>query len=504
MTAAKIKTTSIKQLTWRYLALVVLIVIAGGAAMLALASRYLEQERANSIKHHHQVLAQDIGYLVDFYQNVVDSLAYQTEVLDILQFRDEPRALQWVEGTRLLLPDSIGVALVDRNGRVIGDPRLFNVGPRCLIDLRAILSGDDIGRPPVHFDNPSLAHFDIMRRVVHEGETIGVVFASFGLNVIQRRIAHLLGEGEYILVEDAAGTKIVTAGGDRGLDHHGRDHDRYPIPGTDWQLHYMPRLFNLDQILLSMALLGGGLLALVSAVIFTLTLRLGGIFNNDMRLIRDELRGVKSTDAFHRPTHVSLLRETEGITADISLLTRELDEYNKALKEKSEIDELTGIFNRRVFFERLQGAIAMAGRGIPSCLILLDLDYFKQVNDTYGHTVGDEVLKRFAGVLQRRLRVTDVGARIGGDEFAVILVNSRGEKLNDWYDNLCAQFARELQDLRDGLGLERPCEISAGAVLIHPEEFTNTTAAMEAADRNLYLSKEAGRGRLTHSIGQRE
>ncbi|MEQ8803383.1 MAG: GGDEF domain-containing protein, partial [Haliea sp.] len=92
------------------------------------------------------------------------------------------------------------------------------------------------------------------------------------------------------------------------------------------------------------------------------------------------------------------------------------------LREESRTDHLTHIPNRRYFFEVLDSNIAMASRhGQPLCLAVLDVDHFKEVNDTYGHTVGDKVLVDIADSLQARLRRSDSVGRLGGEEFAVQL-----------------------------------------------------------------------------------
>ena len=92
------------------------------------------------------------------------------------------------------------------------------------------------------------------------------------------------------------------------------------------------------------------------------------------------------------------------------------------LEGLSVTDELTGLLNRRGFSDRLQSALAAAKRqGITGTLLLIDLDRFKAVNDTYGHMVGDTLLISVARILQSRTRETDTIARLGGDEFAVIM-----------------------------------------------------------------------------------
>src|SRR5688500_12132471 len=115
------------------------------------------------------------------------------------------------------------------------------------------------------------------------------------------------------------------------------------------------------------------------------------------------------------PTDLDLLRARAR-----TLL--ELKQYLDSCQEAAFTDHLTGLANRRRFERQLEREVARTERyGHPFCLLLVDIDDFKKVNDTYGHEAGDEVLRRVANVIQSGTRGIDTGARIGGDEFAVIL-----------------------------------------------------------------------------------
>jgi diguanylate cyclase (GGDEF)-like protein len=115
------------------------------------------------------------------------------------------------------------------------------------------------------------------------------------------------------------------------------------------------------------------------------------------------------------PTDLDLLRARAR-----TLL--ELKQYLDSCQEAAFTDHLTGLANRRRFERQLEREVARTERyGRPFCLLLLDIDNFKGVNDTHGHDAGDEALRRVANVIQSGTRGIDTGARIGGDEFAVIL-----------------------------------------------------------------------------------
>jgi len=169
----------------------------------------------------------------------------------------------------------------------------------------------------------------------------------------------------------------------------------------------------------------------------------------------------------------------------------------RKLYESSTRDALTGAYNRRHFEDRLRAEIAFAVRHATDCaLILLDLDHFKRVNDTYGHPAGDEILRHLGGIATRALRTEDVFARFGGEEFAVILrgASTRGagrlaERLRE---ALCQQHAvHEGQEI--AVTLSAGCAALSCCATPAPDE------VIAIADRRLYAAKQAGRNRVVAS-----
>jgi diguanylate cyclase (GGDEF)-like protein len=151
-------------------------------------------------------------------------------------------------------------------------------------------------------------------------------------------------------------------------------------------------------------------------------------------------------------------------------------------------DSLTGLANRRLFDESLQREVARAQRlTAPLSLLVLDVDHFKQVNDTYGHQTGDAVLREVADALVANTKNYDVAARYGGDEFVVLLPGcGRDDAL------------RVAERVRNGIARavgEAPVTISAGVASV-PDNATDAERLMAAADAALYDAKRAGRNRV--------
>jgi diguanylate cyclase len=156
------------------------------------------------------------------------------------------------------------------------------------------------------------------------------------------------------------------------------------------------------------------------------------------------------------------------------------------------VDSLTGLANRRVAEGRLASEAARSERyGHPLTVISFDLDKFKQINDTYGHPAGDEVLKEFARRLQAASRKSDVAARMGGDEFLVLLP----ECTTDHVQTFLARM-RPMETEYAGVKIS----ISFSAGWVGYEKGETTEQFLERADRTLYAEKRAAKARASESV----
>jgi diguanylate cyclase (GGDEF)-like protein/hemerythrin-like metal-binding protein len=181
------------------------------------------------------------------------------------------------------------------------------------------------------------------------------------------------------------------------------------------------------------------------------------------------------------------------IKADYANVLMDLQELKTQKYERlSEEDPLTGIYNRRAFMQILNATIDEAQRHQqPLSLLLLDLDHFKQVNDTYGHDTGDKLLQRFAGYIKKIIRNHDVFARIGGEEFVLLLPYTSHQDAQKIAEDIVQKIAAlDLEDLAPGLHMT----VSIG--LAEYEDEMSMRTLLQTADAHLYEAKRNGRNRV--------
>ena len=172
----------------------------------------------------------------------------------------------------------------------------------------------------------------------------------------------------------------------------------------------------------------------------------------------------------------------------------EIGYLQSKLREQAIRDTLTNLFNRRYLEETLERELARAAREDYSvCVIMIDLDHFKRVNDTYGHEAGDDVLRLLGAALRESLRDVDLAARYGGEEFAIILPETDAsdglavaEKIRKRIESTAFQWR----------GSPIAVTISAGVAAL-PHVGWDNTQLVRNADAALYTSKRSGRNRVT-------
>lgn len=168
--------------------------------------------------------------------------------------------------------------------------------------------------------------------------------------------------------------------------------------------------------------------------------------------------------------------------------TAELKEANQIISKQAATDELTKLYNRRFFNEQLPTAMSAARRhNLPLSIIMIDLDHFKQVNDSFGHSEGDNVLREFADVLREMIRAEDIVARWGGEEFIMILPHTTleaAEALAERIRGACKMHTVGMHGMTASFGV---AELTCGE---------SEDSLIRRADDAMYLAKKEGRNRV--------
>ncbi|GFO65225.1 diguanylate cyclase response regulator [Geomonas paludis] len=209
-----------------------------------------------------------------------------------------------------------------------------------------------------------------------------------------------------------------------------------------------------------------------------------------------KIRGLDqgASDYLTKPFDAGELVARVKVQLKIKSLQDELKQANEQLKRLTNIDHLTGLFNRRYLAEVLEAEFFRAKRNRESLsLVIIDIDFFKQVNDTYGHQNGDVVLSSVAEVVQQQMRAYDSAARYGGEEFVLVFPGTALEGAVIAAERLRQAvidhtFPHPLQDLT--------VTVSAGVATYPSTQVDNIDALFRRADEALYRAKQNGRNRV--------
>lgn len=186
-----------------------------------------------------------------------------------------------------------------------------------------------------------------------------------------------------------------------------------------------------------------------------------------------------------------------GSLRDISDRIEAENKVKEELKRIANTDPLTGIANRRVFFEKMEEEIKRIKRGRGEfSMLLLDIDHFKKVNDTYGHDVGDYILIEVTKVIAEALREVDIPARLGGEEFGIFLPETGTQGALHVAERVRSAIAKHtfMADAKQN----RPigCTVSIGISTVRFDDETDATKIYKAADTRLYIAKNSGRNQV--------
>jgi diguanylate cyclase (GGDEF)-like protein/PAS domain S-box-containing protein len=196
-------------------------------------------------------------------------------------------------------------------------------------------------------------------------------------------------------------------------------------------------------------------------------------------------------------THATPLRDKQGCVISFLGVARDVTEhkqFRQALEQQAHFDFLTGIYNRGFFMQLAELELARTARyGNSLSVFMMDIDYFKQINDTHGHKVGDLVLKKLAALCKEILREVDIFGRIGGEEFAILLPETEANESGEVAERLRAEIETTKVQIENGLPINFSVSIGVTSIFDRNE---NIDVLLDRADKALYIAKNAGRNQV--------
>ncbi|WP_114418248.1 diguanylate cyclase [Marinospirillum perlucidum] len=202
----------------------------------------------------------------------------------------------------------------------------------------------------------------------------------------------------------------------------------------------------------------------------------------------------KSGRLYYEQMSITPVYDRSGQISHYVAIKKDISQRKKdqlKLEQRASLDSLTGLPNRRTFLERLEGLLEQPATR-EGVVMMLDLDHFKTINDSYGHQAGDQVLIEFARLVANHIREDDLIGRLGGEEFAVMLPGMNLQKGWALAEDLCQALQEHCIHFND-LTLE--VTVSIGITAIQPRDH-EVVSLLDRADRGLYLAKQAGRNQV--------
>ncbi len=467
--------------------LLLLTALAGLLLLWVIQNRYQDfvTYQENLAKNHVTSVAQEIKLYLEERRHVARLFTQeQGELLSRLVAHPDDRALrkQLAKRIRDYFPSMHRFNLGDPRGNVLLSGESQGVGDACRADILYYARHRRPADIYIH-DGPLGRHIDILdSSPPGENEQAHVFFVSIDAESIRTLLARIVApDHELLLLRSDQPGRVELASGLRQwqhgdvLDDTARGHILHAvdIPGTRWKLADMvsPGLFSSHRAALYRDAIAVFAFFLVMAMLLM------------ARVYREEGR--------RRVAEQALARLNRDLDRQVKARTRELETSRRQLLYQATHDALTGLINRREFEQRLHAVIERTKRGESrGCLLYLDLDQFKVVNDTAGHTAGDELLRQIARLMQDVVGEEHTLARLGGDEFGVILENVDREEVLRLTRSLHAAIRGYHFHWEDRL---YRIGISIGGVPLD-EESGDAVQVMSRADAACYESKERGAG----------
>ncbi len=479
------KSLSVKTRAYLGAVLIMVLFLAISAINLGLAKLYYQPRDGHGLTPPLQAKAQLIESRLDYWQQLIEHIARQPTTQDLLTLGDTASAQRWALQIRRFLPSASGVALLDDNSNILGEPLDPQLGPLCLADLGRLLQGQRVKSPPVHQATPGQAHFDLTSPVLDETDNpLGLLFVSFGLGELQTLLREHSRDGQQFTLRDGHGDIIAQWGSlaDGSTPHSAS----LPIRHGDWQLQLTEAAPGPASTgFLSLVIFNISAFLLIAASLALLVRRHSRRVEGDFQQVRSHIEQLAQGRADTEPP-APRLREAARILPALNHIRHNLGTQQQQLARQSRTDPLTGLANRRQFNVEFTRAYGFARRNLPVCVVRIQLHGLDaQSQESARHT-----LKLLARTLLQISRKVDLAARLGDDQFALLLFGSKRNGAEACLQRLRDSFhARQRQ--HPHTSGDTPCTLRCGYTLIHRHRDNDPERILARAEQALHEADDA-------------
>jgi diguanylate cyclase (GGDEF)-like protein len=443
---------------------------------LWLAKAYYQSPDDNGISQRLADKAQIIAAQLTFYQQIVDHVAKQPTTQDILEYRNETSAQTWALQMRRFLPQALGVAVMTREGRVLGEPAVQELCPQCLTDLARLSQNEKTPTPPVHRDAAGLAHFDLVAPVLDEAENpMGMLFVSFRLDSLQPLVREATNGGQRLVLNDGQGQPIAEY--NRISDPAKTRERQFAINNSNWTLSLTENASGSLPSFLSLAIFNVSAFLLTVGIIAFLVRYAMRSLSSDFAQIKALLNKLAEGAKVDDETPTPQLRETAEILPAITHIRRDIDKKQQLLEHTQLSDDLTGLPNRRQFNLDFIRAYDFARRSTPVCVTLLRLQDLERLDNSQA----DLAIKVLAKTLKGHARKIDPIARIDEDHFALLMFGMTADGATPSLQRLYDAY-QERQKQHPGIPDKLMCKLYCGYTLIHPHRDNSASEVYRRAE----------------------
>lgn len=464
--------------------------VAAAAGFWGMNTR-MQMRDAETVALLSDSMAQTVGQQLKLYQASVSSLAKGDKAYLLLRTQDDTEAESWAVRQRDYLPQSTGVALIDKHNRILGDPNRLGITAKTMHRLRDQLTRAESRQLSSHWfatDPVGLQVIDTVPGV--DGEPIGFVFASFELRTLQTILEQLADANQRVVLRDNE-EKLFELG--EPNSNHQTISAVVPIHESSLKLELSRPL---SDYLIEYLIVGGviAIMALASIVLALSNLGLVSTTAIELKKVASYLHQL-SSGPFATDAPPCTITETAALLPAIQRMGAELQKKQEAITELSFTDNVTKLPNRLYFHDKFRHAFELAKRGTDICLLLLEIDHFQKANDVLGSEAADDILEMLADTLRQNTRKSDFAARLGTYNFAAIFYNARGGLMRRRLSQLHKGFL-DRQKASSATAGEAYCGLSGGMTCCDAEHDKGSEDTLVRADSALKMARDAGGNRI--------